>query len=512
MVIIQKVLLLPALLLLLSSAVTLGTVHASSAERAAEAPQALEDKPFLCNADLIDVTFSFASMPAGEQTISLHLQNKSNVTCRLYGPVTVSFAADGHSMNVPICWLCEQMNNPLPFTKPRSENEILLAQGERARVDLHWASTGESCQWADWSSFFLSWAKPNIYLFIPSDWPMHICSTVKINGYWSETNAPSAGVVRNGLLHVSVMPSQVYSDEHATLHVGQVTSPTADNSSTNCGSLYVVRQSGLETRFEPLPTINSISRPSYTPEQMEEDKERPQPYGRTVRMRRCDIADGQTIADGSISAKDLTSVTHVEWRATSGPSQKPLFFATNTHFSVLDVDTLAPNWGDSVKGIQAGLSIDKASFSQDEVVPLHLRWENMNAALPLAQEECGGPNPDLEIQDSNHNVVSTISTPWGCMDHGWGPFAVEKGKPLRTFIELLTAHSTKSHLVNSVKGELPGPGVYYLVSVWSPHVLVIPPAEGNANVLNGNSNGIGAVYATARSAPVRVEITPANNQ
>lgn len=508
----QKVLLLPALLLLLSLAVTLGTVQASSAETAPEAPQTLENKPSLCNPDLTDITFSFASLPPGEQTVSLHLQNKSNAACRLYGPVAVSFAADGHSMNVPICWLCEQMNNPLPFAKPRSENEILLAPGDRARVDLHWASTGESCQWADWSNFFMSWAKPNVYLFIPSDWPMHICSTVKINGYWSETNAPSVGVVRNGQLHVSVMPTQVYSDEYATLHVDQVASPTADTSSTNCGSLYVMRQSGLETRFEPLSTINSVSQPSYTPEQMEEDKERKQPYGRTVRMRRCDIADGQTIADGSISAKDLTSVTHVEWRTTSGPGQKPLFLATNTHFSVLDVDTLAPNWGESVKGIQAGLSIDKANFRQGEVVPLHLRWENMNAALPVAQGECSEPEPDLEIQDSNHNVLKTISVMSACVDHGWGPFAIEKGKPLRTFIELLTAHSTKSHLFNSVEGELPGPGVYYLVSVWSPHVLVISPAEGNANVLKGNSNGIGAIYATARSAPVRVEIAPTNNQ
>ena len=64
-----------------------------------------------------------------------------------------------------------------------------------------------------------------------------------------------------------------------------------------------------------------------------------------------------------------------------------------------DVDTLAPNWGQPVEGIRAGLSIDRASFSLGERVRLHLPLENVNAAMPIAQGECKEPEPALEIQD-----------------------------------------------------------------------------------------------------------------
>lgn len=44
----------------------------------AQAPQSAEHQggqPPLCDPDLIDTTFTFASLPAGEQTVSLHFQN-----------------------------------------------------------------------------------------------------------------------------------------------------------------------------------------------------------------------------------------------------------------------------------------------------------------------------------------------------------------------------------------------------------------------------------------------------
>jgi hypothetical protein len=480
-----------------------------------KAPQAVEHEAGqspLCDPDLIDGTFTFASLPAGEQTVSLHFQNKSNAACRLHGQAGPSFAVDGHSMHVASCWLCDQNNTPSPATERQLGNQILLAPGEGATLDLHWASTGESCQWADWVDFFVQWAKQTGYLFIPSDWPMHICSAVKSAGYRAEANSASIGEVRGEMLRVSVMQAAIYSDEHATLHAELSGQTTSVAQPPGCASLYTVRQGpSMATRLDPLPTMGSFSRPSYTPEQIKEDKERAWPSWKKDHLRRCEIAGGRATADADISAADLANVTHIEWRTAPVPGEDPVFLTATTHFSVLDVDTLAPNWGDPVEGIQAGLSIDRASFSLGERVPLHLRWENVNAAMPLAQGECKEPEPALEIQDSQHNVVRTIPIEPGCMGHGWGPFTIQKGKAQRTFIELTTTHPPMPPFITDVPADLPGPGVYYLVSVWSPRVLDAPDADTDKTPRIGSSGRVGKVYATARSLPVRIEVAPGNN-
>jgi hypothetical protein len=254
---------------------------------------------------------------------------------------------------------------------------------------------------------------------------------------------------------------------------------------------------------------DSVSRASYTPEQIKEDKEREWPSWRTDRLRRCGIAAGRVTADADISAATLANVTHIEWRTAPLSGQDPVFLTAVTHFNVLDVDSLPPNWGDSAEGIHAGLSVDRASFSVGERVPLHLRWENVNATTPLAQGECNEPEPALEIQDSHHNVVRTISAQHICSGHGWGPFLIQKGKAQRTFFQLTTAPPTTPPYTTQVPADLPGTGVYYLVSVWSPRVLDPPPAETDNTPQIGNHSGsIGKVYATARSQPVRIEVAP----
>jgi hypothetical protein len=45
----------------------------------------------LSNPDFIDGTFTFASLPVGEQTVSLHLRNMTTTACRLQGQVGASF-------------------------------------------------------------------------------------------------------------------------------------------------------------------------------------------------------------------------------------------------------------------------------------------------------------------------------------------------------------------------------------------------------------------------------------
>jgi hypothetical protein len=150
-----------------------------------------------------------------------------------------------------------------------------------------------------------------------------------------------------------------------------------------------------------------------------------------------------------------------------------------------------------------------------ERIPLHLRWENVNAAMPLAAGECKEPEPALEVQDSQHNVMQTIPLQPLCMGHGWGPFSIPKGEAQRAFIELATEYPT-TVLPNTYyfNGDgttiLPGPGVYYLVSVWSPRVLDTSD-EADKTPRIGSGFRFGKVYATVRSLPVRVEVTPRNN-
>jgi hypothetical protein len=491
---------------------TAATGHAQTlpAIEAAQAMRSEAGQSPLCDPELIDGTFTFANLPAGEQTVSLHFQNKSNAACRLHGWAGPSFAVDGHSMIVASCWLCDQNGIASPAPERQPGNQILLAPGERATLDLHWASTGEFCQWADWVGFIVQWARQTEYLFIPSEWPMHICSAVKSAGYRAETDSPSIGEMRVGVLHVSVMQATVYSDERATLHA-EISGQTTSVAQAGCASLYTVRQGpSMPTRLDPLATMGSSSRPSYTSEQITEDKERAWPSWRKDRLRSCAVDGGQTKADAEISAADLANVTHIEWRTASGAGEEPVFLTATTHFSVLDVDTLAPNWGDPIAGIQAGLSIDRSSFGLGERIPLHLRWKNVNAAMPLAQGECKEPEPALEIQDSQHNVRRTIPIEPLCNGHGWGPFAIEKGKAQRTFFELTTSPTTTT-LRADAEAELLGPGVYYLVSVWTPYVLDAPDVDTDKTPQIGSRGRFGKVYATARSLPVRVEVAPGNN-
>ena len=128
----NRLCLLLALTLGVNTVVALGNAQTSPP---AESPPALEREvgPFpLCDPDSVDATFTFGNRPAGEQTVSLHFQNKSNAACRLHGQAGHSFAVDGHSMHVPNCWLCDPNNIPSPAPEGQSGNQVLLAPGERS--------------------------------------------------------------------------------------------------------------------------------------------------------------------------------------------------------------------------------------------------------------------------------------------------------------------------------------------------------------------------------------------
>jgi hypothetical protein len=156
---------------------------------------------------------------------------------------------------------------------------------------------------------------------------------------------------------------------------------------------------------------------------------------------------------------------------SSSRKKARLHICRDTHFEVLGMDSLAPNWGEPVKGIRAGLSVDRERFTVGERVPLHLRWDNVDASDSLGQGECREPEPDMEIQDSQHDVLKTISADFGCSGHGWGPFEIEKGKPHHIFREFATSSDRVPPSVTPAPAILPGPGVYFLVSVWSARIL-----------------------------------------
>lgn len=464
----------------------------------------------LCDSNAIDPTFTFHDQPAGEQTVSLHFQNKGSTACRLKDPPNPSFAVDGHSMTVPFCPFCGPDGKSATMWNRRPENEVVLAPGATTTIDINWATTGESCQWADWAAIFFNWTdgsdwrKATQFLFIPSGWPMHICSPVRSFGYRTAADSPLSAET-NPALRISPLQQTFYSDEHAILHAKLAIPTQSREKPFGCASLYTVRHVEPSlTRLDPVRTLARTRVDSYTPEQVREDKQRPWPERKTDFQRDCDIPAGVLTADAEIAASDLATVTHLEWRTAPVRGKDPAFFSTPAHFSILDLDTLEPNWGKTVQGIRAGLSVDRAKFAVGETVPLHLRWQNVNATTSLGQSECREPRPKLEIQGSQHQVLKTISTGMGCFGHGWGPFAFAPGTVQSEFRQLPAG--TAPDVFGLIRQSLPGPGIYYLVTVWSPRML--DTTDTAKQKFNMGAGRLAGIYATARSLPVRIEIAP----
>lgn len=505
--------------LAVSLATPLVAAQAPSSGGSAQNPASGSDQSPLCDPGMIDATFVFGDQPAGEQTVALYFLNKGNAACRLKEPPNPSFGAvDGHSMYVGSCPFCGPDGKPAPMWNRRPENQVVLAPGATAAIDVNWASTGESCQWADWANFFFDWIevydprKLTDFSFTPSGWPMHICSSVRSFGYRIAADSRSTGGEKGPALRVSLLQKTVYSDERATLHVVLAKPAQSSEKPVGCATLYAVLHTApSQTRLQPLYTQGSSRVDSYTPEQIREDRERARPQWEKDFRRYCGIAGGTTSADAEIAASDLATLTHIEWRTAPAPGTKPAFLSVATHFEVRDVDSLPSNWGEPVKGIRAGLSVDRERFTVGDRVPLHVRWENVNASDSLGQGECGEPGPDVEIQDSQHQVLKTIPGSSDCMGgHGFGPFGIAKGKPQHDFREFTTASDPVPPFVTPAPPSLPGPGVYFLVSVWSARVLEKIDAEASAHRQIG-ARKIGAVYATARSTPVRIEVVPRGN-
>lgn len=479
-------------------------IHAQDQRSPAIEQQAIDDASGYpqCDPRSIAVTFTFADQPAGAQTISLHLQNTGSSSCRLEGRVVPSFSVDSHSMWVETCWYCRKNDFAPKLSGP---DHIVLAPSDRVVVDLRWASTGKACQWSDWASIIADWVPKESLFFTPSNWPMHICSMVEGLGYRRESSQDSPS---EEPLRLTVSPDVIYNDEYAMLHVEMTTAQDTEPDPDACVGLYTVRQdSSSGARLDPLPTRGGGTVSSYTPMQKTEDRERSWPSWKKADERACAAKGDASAVDALIRADELAQVTHIEWQTAPSSGKEPKFLTVATQFTVLDAESLDPHWGEGTQGIRAGLSVDRETFRLGERIPMHIRWENIGAALPLEQGECREPWPSVEIQDENHKVVKTIELFPLCQGHGWGPFLIKQGEPHREYRELgTTGESMKQRFFYA--DILPGPGVYYLVTLWTPRVLEKIDPESDAHRGHRAEGKVGRPYGIARSLPVRIEVLP----
>jgi hypothetical protein len=158
-----------------------------------------------------------------------------------------------------------------------------------------------------------------------------------------------------------------------------------------------------------------------------------------------------------------------------------------------------------VEGIHTGLSVDRSTFTIGEWIPLHVRWDNLAATKTLGQGECGEPEPALEIQDAQHHILQTVPLQEGCMGHGWGPMKMKQNQEQHRFWQIGTEPGSRVPYGMPEATKLTIPGVYYLVTVWSP--IVLEPKLPTDNSMSMAEGHLGAVYATARSMPVKIEIS-----
>lgn len=482
----------------------------------------------LCKPTNVDATFSFADVPAGQQTIGIHLHNVTPQSCKLRGELAPGFAVHGHGAVVKTCWLCTADGSPDAKAIRLNDDFVLPGDGD-AQVTYRWSSVGETCQSVDWANIGVEWEGRASFLFQNRHWRPHICSTMQISGYESDAIASPRPTAT---LKVTAPPVPIYADELVQLTLELNSQNDVFSPSKRCPELYAVyRDPSNSTRFEAIlpdgysflvhdateiPSLSVSSSSDELPEQFKD------------RMRLCATARNLNLTTVTVPASlkapihvvpqpTLDSVRHIVWHAENSSTHEPVFVTADVHFDVLDPDILPQNWGPQVEGIGAGLSVDKTKFTFGETIPLHIRWENFSASKKLAVGECGEPQPQVEIQDASHHVLGTLTDyDMGCMGHGWGPFSVEAGKPHRNFVSF--RYSQMGYFISSDAKPITEPGVYYLLAVWSPSTLVARTGQTVAGtgqnelvLVPGAEYTVGERYATARSLPIRIEILPSTN-
>jgi hypothetical protein len=479
----------------------------------------------LCKPANVDATFSFADVPAGQQTIVIHLQNLTPQLCKLRGELAPDFAVDGHNAFVKTCWLCMADGSPDAEAIRRNDDFILPGNGD-AQVSYRWSSVGDACQKVDWATITVEWDGRAIFLFQNRHWKPHICSAMQISGYGSgaiATTRQTSG--EQTALKVTLPPGPIYEDELVPLTLKLTTPYYAVGPPSRCPELYAVyTDSNNGTRFEAiLPDGYSflVLHPTDEPSLSISSSSDELPAQFKDYMRLCATANDRNTTTVTVPASlkapvhfvpqpNLHSLRHIEWRAENPSTHEPVFVTADVHFDVVDPDTLPQNWGPQVDGIGAGLSVDKTTFTFGETIPLHIRWENFSASKRLAVDECGEPQPKVEIQDALHRVLGTLTDyDTGCMGHGWGPFSVEPGKQHRNFTSL--RYSKMGYFISSDVRPITEPGVYYLIALWSPSTLVARTRETELISAPGAEYAVGERYATARSLPIRIEILPSAN-
>ena len=435
----------------------------------------------LCKPADIDTTFDFAETPKEHQSITIHLRNAAAQSCELRGELSPSFAIDGLGARIDTCWLCTSGDHSDTEAVKRNDSFMLPSQVS-AHVTYSWSSVGDSCQRFAWATIGTEWDGRANFLFQNMHWKPNVCSVMQISGYELDSkNGEMLTHVRQTALNVTPPALPIYEDEFAKLTLGLASASTVAGPTGHCPELYAVyNDASGSTRFEAiLPdgygalVRNASDQPNVFISGYSDDL----PADLKGYTRVCDAQGKRPTTTVSLPASlkapihvvptpNLKDIRHIVWRAENTSTHEPVFTAADVHFEVLDPDSLPQNWGPEIAGIGVGLSVDRTTFTYGEEIPLHLRWENFSASKKLGVTECGDPQPQVEVQDQAHRVIGVASFPdYGCMGHGWGPFAIEQGKRHREYASLTS--SKMGYMTSEGKALIAEPGIYYLSAVWS---------------------------------------------
>jgi len=177
------------------------------------------------------------------------------------------------------------------------------------------------------------------------------------------------------------------------------------------------------------------------------------------------------------------------------------------HPSQVPVQRPAQNWGPTVKGVRAGLSIDKTTYLVGEDIALHIVFENVSAADPIYGEpfrpRTASDNffssAKITVQDEDGPLVPTRGIQVEDLPMGGGPLSCPApylpAEPVRTEKSL--------HWVRLLPRE---PGTYKITVTWSPYTKDVPSCVPYLITTIGPPPKKPAPYVSVTSNPVFIKI------
>jgi len=182
--------------------------------------------------------------------------------------------------------------------------------------------------------------------------------------------------------------------------------------------------------------------------------------------------------------------------------------APQSQLSQAQVQEPAQNWGPIVKGVRAGLSIDKTTYRVGEDVPLHIVFENVSAADPIYGEPYRArpafdvyfsSSGKVTVQDEDGPLIPTRPVTVADLPTGGGPLRCpepySQGTPVRFEKSL-----------NRVRLLPREPGTYKITVTWSPYTEDISTCQDYLTAAAGPAPKLPSPFVFATSNPVFIRI------